>query len=43
MNKTVFIKNIIINTTELEQILSVLKKFLRLLWAPLAGWRARHA
>jgi hypothetical protein len=43
MNKTVFIKNNIINITELQQIVSVLKVFSGLLWAPLAGWRARHA
>jgi hypothetical protein len=43
MNKTVFIKNNIINITELQKIVSVLKVFSGLLWAPLAGWRARHA
>jgi hypothetical protein len=42
MKKSVYVKNNIINTKELQQIISVLKVFLRLLWAPLAGWRARY-
>jgi hypothetical protein len=43
MNKSVYIKNKIFNKKEFQQIISLLKVFLRLLWAPPAGWRARHA
>jgi hypothetical protein len=43
MNESVYIKNKIINTKELQQIISVLKVFLRLIWEPPAGGCARHA
>jgi hypothetical protein len=43
MNKSVFIVTSIINKKELHKMFSVLKVFSGLLWAPLAGWRARHA